>query len=90
MRSIVATVLLAVLGLTGAAAPALAVPLALQADTVAQEPAVEVPEPEPEDEAEPWTTRYLVPTVLAAMAVVVGLVVVGYLVRLRGRYRVVE
>ncbi len=90
MRSIVVFILLGLLAVGGSAAPALAGPVALQSDVVAQQPAVEAPEPVPEDDDSPWTTRYLVPTLLAVMAVVMVLVVLGYFIRLRGRYRVVE
>lgn len=56
---------------------------------VAAEPAVVVPEAAADDEDDPWTARFLAPA-----AVVIGVVVVGasasyYVVRVRGRYRVV-
>lgn len=53
-------------------------------------PAVVVDEgPPPPSEAD-WTFRFLVPTVLAVSGLVVAGVVVGYGVRVRGRYRVVR
>jgi len=54
------------------------------------EPAVDVLPAEVDDEEQPWTARFLAPTVLALG--VVGLVVatVVYGLRIRGRYRVVE
>lgn len=42
----------------------------------------------PEDQA--WTFRFLVPTVLAMSGLIVLVTVVGYGVRVRGRYRVVR
>lgn len=56
----------------------------------AQEPAVVVPEAAEDEEEQPWTSRFLVPTALAMTAVVLAGVAVGYGVRLRGRYRVVR
>lgn len=54
------------------------------------EPAVDVPAPEVDEEEQPWTARFLAPTVLALG--VVGLVAATavYGLRIRGRYRVVE
>lgn len=53
-------------------------------------PAVTVePEAEPPGE-EAWTFRFLIPTLVGATALVVVAVVVGYGVRIRSRYRVVE
>lgn len=53
-------------------------------------PAVEAEAGEAEDEEQPWTARYLAPTVLAIG--VLGLVAAAlvYAARIRGRYRVVE
>jgi len=53
-------------------------------------PAVPAPPAEEEDEEQPWTARFLAPTVLALG--VVGLVAATsfYAVRIRGRYRVVD
>lgn len=62
---------------------------AAAAQVVAQEGPAEEFEPEEEEEEEdPWTARYLAPTVAAMAGVVLVLVVVGYGVRVRGRYRV--
>lgn len=53
-------------------------------------PAVVVDEGAP-IEAEPaWTFRFMVPTVLAISGLVLAMTVIGYGVRLRGRYRVVR
>lgn len=35
-----------------------------------------------------WTFRYLVPTAIVASALIVGLVIILYVLRVRGRYRV--
>ena len=60
------------------------------AQVIAAEPAVEVPEPaEPETE-DPWTTRFLAPAVVAIAVVAVGASAAYYVVRIRGRYRVVQ
>ena len=67
-------------------APASATP----ALVVAAEPAVEVPDAEGEDEEDPWTARFL-PAAVAAIAVLtVGASLAYYVVRIRGRYRVVQ
>lgn len=39
---------------------------------------------------EAWTFRFLIPTVLVASGLIVAATVVGYGVRVRGRYRVVR
>lgn len=53
-------------------------------------PAVEL-DAEPEAPAEEaWTFRFLIPTLVGATALAVVAVAVGYGVRIRGRYRVVE
>ena len=53
-------------------------------------PAIEAPSAEAEEEDQPWTARYLAPTVLALA--VVALFASGgyYVVRIRGKYRVVD
>lgn len=54
------------------------------------DPAVEAP---PEDEAEedlPWTARYLAPTLLVLGVIAVIAAIGYYVVRLRGRYNVVN
>lgn len=68
------------------AAPAYAAP----ALVVAAEPAVEVPEAEGEDEEDPWTARFLAPAVVAIAVLTVGASLAYYVVRIRGRYRVVQ
>ena len=68
------------------APPAYAAP----AEVVAAEPAVEIPEAAEEDEEDPWTSRFLAPAVVVIAAVTVGASLAYYVVRIRGRYRVVE
>lgn len=51
-------------------------------------PAVTVGEPAPTPEDEAWTFRFLVPTLLAMSAVGLGLTVLAYARRVKGRYRV--
>lgn len=53
-------------------------------------PAVLVEEDAAAPEEEAWTFRYLVPTLLGVTGIGVVAVVIGYGVRVRGRYRVVE
>ncbi|MBI5158431.1 MAG: hypothetical protein HZA58_10555 [Acidimicrobiia bacterium] len=53
-------------------------------------PAVVVDEGAPVPIEDAWTFRYLVPTVLALSGLIVVATVVGYGVRVRGRYRVVR
>lgn len=66
------------------------------APAVAQEspsgdtPAVVVDEGAPIVAEPAWTFRFLVPTVLAVSGLVLAITVIGYGVRLRGRYRVVR
>ncbi len=64
----------------------------LPVTVLAQEdgPAEEFEAEEEEEEEQPWTARYLAPTVAAMAGVVLIVVVVGYGVRVRGRYRVVR
>jgi hypothetical protein len=57
---------------------------------LAAEPAVEVPEPAEEETEDPWTTRFLAPAVVVIAAVAVGASAAYYVVRIRGRYRVVQ
>lgn len=52
-------------------------------------PAVEAPAASEEEEEAPWTSRFLVPTVLALGALSVVAAAGFYIVRIRGRYRVV-
>lgn len=53
-------------------------------------PAVVIGEEAPAPAEDAWTFRYLVPTLLLLTGLAVGAVVIGYAVRVRGRYRVVE
>ena len=63
---------------------------ALAQSSGGDEPAVvlETESEEPGEEA--WTFRFLVPTLMIGTAVVVAGVVIGYGLRVRGRYRVVQ
>lgn len=49
-------------------------------------PAVEVPPEVEEEEEQPWTARFLAPTVLLLGLVALGGSVLYYAVRIRGRY----
>ena len=51
--------------------------------------AVDVSPIDPTEAPDPWTTRYLIPTILALTVAVVGGVIVYYLVAVKGRYSVV-
>ena len=57
--------------------------------TVDSGAAVDVPPVEPAEAPDPWTSRYLIPTILALTVVVIGGVIVYYLVAIKGRYTVV-
>ena len=57
--------------------------------TVDSGAAVDVPPIDPVEAPDPWTTRYLIPTILALTVVVVGGLIVYYLVAIKGRYAVV-
>lgn len=59
------------------------------AQVVAAEPAVIVPEAAAEEEEDPWTARFLAPAVVVLGTVAVGAAASYYVVRVRGRYRVV-
>lgn len=61
----------------------------VSAQIVAAEPAVMVPEAEEEETEDPWTSRFLAPAVAVLGAVAVGSAAAYYVVRVRGRYRVV-
>jgi len=50
--------------------------------------AVDIPPIDPAETPEPWTARYLIPTILALTVVVIGGVIVYYLVGIKGRYSV--
>ena len=85
--------LLAVLALAVAPVGPLAAVTSSGPAAVAQEepvPAEEFEAEEEEEGEEPWTARYLAPTVAAMAGVILVLVVIGYGVRVRGRYRVVR
>ena len=50
--------------------------------------AVEVPPVAEVETVDPWTTRYLIPTILALTVVVIGGAVVYYLVGIKAKYNV--
>ncbi len=57
----------------------------------AYQPAVEVPAAAAKEVAEPWTTRFLIPTLLALATIVLFATAVRYFTKVvRTRYRVVE
>lgn len=60
------------------------------AATVLAQPAVEVPEEAEAEEEQPWTIRFLAPLTVALAVVIVGGALTYYVVRVRGRYRVVQ
>ncbi|MGD2051521.1 MAG: hypothetical protein PVI35_03500 [Acidimicrobiia bacterium] len=84
--------LLAVLVMPGGpvmdALPASPVPAAHAADEV--QPAVEAPPVSVEETEQPWTARYLAPTVVAIGVLSVAGAAVFYLVRVRGRYTIAK
>jgi hypothetical protein len=52
------------------------------------QPAVEAPAEEAAPEDQPWTNRFLAPTALAITGLVIVAAGAHYVVRIRGRYRV--
>jgi phosphatidylglycerophosphate synthase len=84
----IALLLLLIVAVLAVAPAALAI-----VDVVAQGdvPAIQAPEPQPNDEPVSWTYRYLVPTLLVVAVLAVVLTVVQYFVKVVGkRYRVVQ
>jgi hypothetical protein len=68
-----------------------AVGLFAQADNLDRTgPAVVVEEDAAAPEEEAWTFRFLIPTLIGATGLALAAVAIGYGVRVRGRYRVVE
>ena len=67
------------------ATPAMAEP----AQIMAAEPAVEIPEEGESESEDPWTARFLAPAVVVIAVVAIGASLSYYVVRVRGRYRVV-
>ncbi len=65
--------------------PAVAEPVQI----MAAEPAVVVPEAAEEEAEDPWTARFLAPAVVVIAVVAIGASASYYVVRIRGRYRVV-
>jgi len=57
---------------------------------VAADPAVLIPEQGEEADDDPWTARFLGPAVVAIAVIGVGATVFYYVVRIRGRFRVVQ
>lgn len=55
-----------------------------------RQPAVVVSDETGAAEDQPWTFRFLVPTVLAIAVLAIGTTLLAYTVRVRGRYRVVR
>jgi hypothetical protein len=83
LRFLLILMLVAFLVVTGGAALAQEAGDVLAAD---DGPAVEAPPEAAEDEEQPWTARYLAPTVLLLGVVALGGSVLYYAVRIRGRY----
>lgn len=90
--SLAAVAVLLILGVPSAFAVVGDVPVvAAQTDQLDRSgPAVTVEDAAPAPEEDAWTFRFLIPTLIGATALAVGAVVIGYGVRVRGRYRVVE
>ena len=63
-----------------------------QATILAQEegPAEVFPAVEEAEEELPWTNRYIAPTGMVLGGLVIALAVIGYALRVRGRYRVTK
>ena len=59
------------------------------AQIVTAQPAVVVPEEAEEEAEDPWTARFLAPAVVVIAVVAIGASASYYIVRIRGRYRVV-
>ena len=70
-------------------------PPALETESVTEEfsgppPAVVIEEGVAAVDDPAWTFRYLVPTLLVLAIAVIGIVLIVYALRIRGRYRVVS
>lgn len=63
---------------------------AQEGDSSGDAPAVVLEDDSSAVAEEAWTFRYLVPTLIGVTGLAVGAVVIGYGVRVRARYRVVE
>lgn len=86
-RWIVVLLLMAVSFAFAAPAAFAVVDVVAQADV----PAIETPEPLPDNELPSWTYRYLIPTLLVGTVLVIVLTIVLYFVKVVGkRYRVVQ
>lgn len=93
MRSPILVVLLTlVLLIVAPAVGAVAVTSSADGDVLAVDdgPAVEAPEEVEEDEEQPWTARFLAPTVLLLGVVALGGSILYYGVRIRGKYTVTD
>jgi hypothetical protein len=55
-----------------------------------EEPAIVDPALEVEAEEQPWTARFLYPALVATAVLIIAGVMLRYIVRIKGRYRVVE
>jgi len=53
-------------------------------------PAIVIEDEAPAAEEDAWTFRYLVPTLMVASGIAILGVALGYAVRVRGRYRVIQ
>ena len=70
------------------AAPAMAETAALQdSELVPAEPVEEAAE---EEADEPWTSRYLIPTLIAVTILLIGGLVLYYFIAIKNRYTVVR
>jgi len=64
-------------------------PAMAEPEVIAAEPAVVIPEAAEEESEDPWTARFLAPAAVVIAVITVGAAVSYYVVRIRGRYRVV-
>ncbi len=54
------------------------------------EPAVVIPVVEPKEEAQPWTARFIYPTIVVITAILIVGLLIGYNRSIRHRYKVVS
>ena len=78
-----------VVALVVAAAPAMAEPVALQ-DSEELAPAEVAEEASEEEDEQPWTSRYLIPTLIVLTVLLIGGITIYYFVAIKNRYTVVE
>jgi uncharacterized membrane protein YhiD involved in acid resistance len=55
-----------------------------------EQPAVVIPDVPPEEEAQPWTSRFLYPTIVAVTIILILGLVIGYNRSIRHRYKVIS